>query len=179
MKLQLINKFILSAIIILMPMSNIYSAQYSLHKQKLELLEDSNWESVLPNRNNLIFQKTKKSQNPYPVLFVSSTQIEDVKFNTTGLQVRIDSYTEGRVKYINAKGGQLIRFIPYSKSVQSEGTEDHLAGVDYQIGDEIYHERTRFVSCYGSVLHVKSLDFSHPEKVGSAYLFGRTLKCLK
>lgn len=157
--------------------SACFAADFVLHGQAFSLLNSKKWEKVLPNDNNLILQGPTTGTGGQPVVFVSNTDLKDVQFDSAGMQVRIDSYNEGRRKYINSKGGQLIGFVAYEKHAGPKKSEFHSTGVDYQIGHEIYHERSVFVSCNGSVFHVKTLDFQDPAKPDSANTLGKTFKC--
>ena len=103
--------------------------------------------------------------------------MDGVEFNLAGMQIRIDSYTEGRRKYVRSQGGKILKVIPYKKSVKISGAEFHSTGVDYQIGQETLYERTNFVSCKGAIFHIKTLDFENPDKSGSAQSIGKTFEC--
>jgi hypothetical protein len=159
--------------------ANAFASPFTLQAQKFELNAPKNWSHVLPNDNNLLLQGPETRGQARPMVFVSYTQLKDVKFNPAGMQVRIGSYTEGRRRYIRAKGGHLLRVIPYTHKSEGAGNEIHSTGVDYKIGHETYFERTSFISCHGSVFHVKTIDFSDPKAKQSANSIGQTFKCAR
>jgi hypothetical protein len=156
-----------------------FAAGLAIHNEPFELSAPTNWANVLPNENSFILQGPGVAGRARDVIFVSFTGIKHLQFNPAGMQARIDSYTEGRRKYITAKGGRVLRYIPYSEHKGLNGAEFHSAGVDYQIGRDTYHERSSYVSCGGTVFQVKTLDFADPDRQDSADAIGRTFKCAR
>ncbi len=155
------------------------AASFTLHDLPFGLAVPKGWASVLPNENNLILQGSESAAHSRPVVFISNTLLKGIEFNSATMQVRIDSYTEGRRKYIRSKGGMLLGFTPYSEHRGKQGAEFHSTGVDYRIGREIYHERSSFISCHGSTFHLKTLDFGDPERSESANTLGRSFQCAR
>ena len=170
-KLATILFFLLSFFI------DAYSAEFKINDIIFSLPHSGLWTQALPNNHNLYLIGNQNHDAPYPVLFVSNTSLKNVEFNFLTMSSQMDSYLEGRKNYIKEKEGVFIEFFPLLKMKTPQPSEIYLIGVDYQIGNNIYHERSVFFNCSGSVFHMKTLDFDLPEKSNSAYNLGMTLKC--
>ena len=160
---------------VLVPQASFATTTLTVHHHSYQIRIPQNWVRLLPSEENIVLQGPGPN-GTHAVVFVSHTGQTGVEFNQTALEADVGTYYEGRKTYIAQKNGKLIGLIPFWTDKKARAFSFG-TGVDYQIGDEIYHERTRFTSCKGSVFQIKSLDFSSPEKAGSAFQLGKSFVC--
>jgi hypothetical protein len=155
---------------------------FEIKNVRFTLDVDSNWESVLKNAHNLYLLKKPTpdlgSEKPKSVLLVSNTTLSGVTFNERAMRTQVSTYIEGREKYLKGKEATIDRFVPFEIVKKSSGLIFYMVGVDYQIGNDKYFERSMYVNCSNKIFHIKSLDFILTEDVTSAFQLGKSLKCV-
>ncbi len=174
------NKFLL--ILFFCLSTEAYSKEsFELKNVKFTFDTQKKWDSVLSNHHNLYLLRKEENKEetikPKSVLFTSNTTLKGVTFNERAMRAQVDSYIEGREKYLKGKEATIDRFVPFEIVHNSSGLSFFVVGVDYQIGNEKYFERSMFVKCTDVIFHVKSLDFILPEQEDSAFQLGKSLKC--
>jgi hypothetical protein len=156
--------------------STTLAAGFSVQNHPFSLRLPSGWQQVLPNEQNLVFQGPE-AEGTRPVLFVSHTGLQGVNFSGEVLERQIHSYYRGRSDYVASKGGTLLKFLPLRQASRGRNSPAFLTGVDYRVGRDVYHERSAYVSCGGSVFLVKTLDFREPASENSAAKAGESFRC--
>lgn len=159
--------------------SLVQGSEFIAHGHKFDFEIPKGWQRIAPNKNNFVIQGPANGGDSHPVLFISNTGLEGASFQSAPMQVTMDAYYEGRKKYIESKGGVLLRFEPYTISRSPASQEFHTVGVDYRLGTETYHEVSQYVSCGGSIFHIKTLDFAATGNSASAFSYSRGFKCAR
>ena len=148
---------------------------YQVQGKPFSLSLPASWKNVSTTSVNFIAQGPEYD-GTHSALFVSHTGLDRITFNAPRMEHDLPEYYAGRKEYIESKGGKLLKKILYEHS-QIKGQEIFYVGVDYRLGDEVYYERSQYISCRGSIFQVKSLDFETLGKPGSALQVGRTFAC--
>jgi hypothetical protein len=102
---------------------------------------------------------------------------EDVKLKVSDLKKNQTQYQEARRTWAQEREAKILSFDPY-ESLKFTNIQGHEVGVVYELGGKSYQEKSVFIECPQSLVHLKLLGLKNSPGVQEGIKLIRSAKCL-
>lgn len=110
-------------------------------------------------------------------LSVTLTGIKGVNLVVKDLKSHQKKYQDGRQKWAAKRNIKILGFLPYEVQKNKSGISTHQIGLTYQLKDHIYLEKSFYVECPDTFVHLKLLGLKSSSKMVDAERSVKELVC--
>lgn len=110
-------------------------------------------------------------------LSITLTGLDNVKLPSKDLKQNQNQYQEGRKSWAQSRHAEIIEFLPYLETKTSDNKSIHSIGFKYKLGTQIYFEKSFYIECPKSLVHLKLLTPKDSPRILEGESIVKTLKC--
>lgn len=110
-------------------------------------------------------------------LSITLTGLENVQLPSKTLKKNQDQYKDGRLSWAKGRHAEIEEFLPYLETKTSDNKSIHSIGFKYKLGNQMYFEKSFYIECPKSLVHLKLLTPKDSPRILEGESIVKTLRC--
>ena len=144
-------------------------------KIAIELNKDWKYEKNLMGLPHVFLSSEKPERS---TLSITLSGLASISLSPSSLKKNEDQYKEGRKKWAEERNIKITNFQSYDSFQVKAGQTIHEIGFDYLLNKTNYTERSYFLECPNSLVHLKILGTKGSAKIKEAQNALKSVQCL-